>query len=292
MPPKLLVNNDNEVFVDLLPGKLSKNLIYKQKFKAQSGMGCLLFSVRRISIVDTEQEEIYQAYKTLKTALKNNVSISNLVNVALSICKDFAMDAEKIITSHPYFKAQCSKINATPSIYLRIMTDSEKWCILYEEIVRVILCPLLNIHTSTWSIEDGVEGLKEALRTQGPHVFIGKLGYWCHTEMVRFPQHDAFDREVYAFPKNSHQPHANNFMHAIVVDQIKTIDGNSLVFFRDPYDESDYCKKEKVYTLKYESFVERLATMQCISQKDSNSSVPFGLVSNEPERLAFKLKYC
>lgn len=280
----LLVDTDTEVLTNLPSGKISNNGI-RVPIKAQKSISCLLYSLRRLAFFhdpDVKHTKLYKAFRHIKNALVHfNGNYDDLLTCLIELCIQLNINAERVI--------------ATSKSYPEVMKNNKKiqTSLLYEALIKQRLFSLFNVQESGWHPKDGFAGLKESLKKHGAHVFIGKFGAWCHAgqdKLVNFNHENTHNREVYAFKKGSYAGELTNWTHAIIVDQVKNVNGVDMVFFRDPYDHSDDSKNEKVYALSYESFVQRLTNQQ--SQRYAQNDCPhennFGIVSSNPRNLLKK----
>lgn len=280
----LLIDTDNEVLANLPSGKISNNG-KRVPIKAQKSISCLLYSMRRLAFFhdpDVKQTKLYKAFRRIKKALINfDGNYDDLLTCLRELCIKLNINAERII--------------ATSKSYPEVMKTHKKiqTSLLYEALIKQRLFSLFNVQESGWHPKDGFAGLKESLKKHGAHVFIGKFGAWCHTgedKLVNFNHENTHNREVYAFRKGSYTGESTTWTHAIIVDQVKVVNGTDMVFFRDPYDHSDDSETEKVYALSYESFVQRLTNQQSQSyaQNDCPHENNFGIVSVSPSNLLKK----
>lgn len=140
--------------------------------------------------------------------------------------------------------------------YLRQIPDIT-WSMLYTELLKAIF-PKFGMQISDWKPSNDIESLKNSLKTNGAMIFGGKYGanyYSC--KPIRQKKFDTELRKVYFFKKGTFT-HEDSWGHAVVVDQIKKIAGIDVIFFRDPQDSSNINKKEKVYMLRYTTFIKHM----------------------------------
>jgi len=277
----LLVDTDNEVLANLPSGKISKKG-KRVPIKAQENVSCILYAMRRIAFFndpDVKQTNLYKAFRRIKKEMINfNGDYNALLITLKEVCGQLNINADRVIATAKSYSEERKK------------TKNIQCSLLYEALIKQRLFSLFNIQESGWHPKDGFSGLKESIKTHGAHVFLGKFGAWCHIgqdKVVNFSKENTHNREVYAFKKGSYAGDSTTWTHAIVVDQVKNVNGTEMVFFRDPYDHSDESKKEKVYALSYESFVQRLTNQQShrYSRDECQYENGFGIVSSTPSNL-------
>lgn len=277
----LLVNNNDEILVNLPYGKFSKQE-KRVSIKAQKSVSCILYALRRISFFnnpDVRTTELYQAFRRIKHEMinfKGNYDVS--LNTIKELCARLYTNSERVLSKDIlYTDEQKTQKNIQVSL-------------LYEALIKQRFFSLLNLQESGWHPKNGFSGLKNSLKNHGAHVFIGKFGSWCYTRqnsIIEFARINSHHRAVYAFKKGSYIGDYTSWTHAIVVDQVKNVDGTDMVFFRDPYDSSDGHAAERIYGLSYQNFVSRLTNHQSMhyARHQCQNENSFGIVSTNPARL-------
>lgn len=246
------------------------------------GLTYYLYSMRRISFFndsDVKHSNLYKTFRLIKKELINFDGNYNTLLITLrELCDQLNLNPDRVIS-------------VAKSYSEKDKTQSNIQCsLLYEALIKQRLFSLFNVQESGWHPKNGFAGLKESLRSHGAHVFVGKYGAWCHVgenKVVSYFKENINNREVYGFKKGSYAGENTTWTHAIVVDQVKIINGIEMVFFRDPYDCSDNSQKEKIYALSYESFVQRLTNQQShrYARNDADYENCFGIVSSNPSNL-------
>lgn len=261
-------------FTSNLPkGKLSKKTLERIDLKGQSGITCVLYSMKRLANFQDgrllKESLEYKAYKIIKKALaeyehNNDSNFTNLATAMEEACDILGMDVKNIIRTslynrNPEFPEElltiCTKAICSSS------NSKQKSEILYGAMQERIFT-VFGVAASTWKPQkEDFQLFKEKLQNDGAMMFIGRYGKVFHTNYGRRPDDDTDSREVYAFPKGSYVGDTEKigWTHAIIVDQVKEVNDVNMVIFRDPFDESKIDKKEKVYMMRYETFCERMS---------------------------------
>lgn len=279
-------------------GKISKCQI-RQPIKQQQGMTCTLYAMRRIAFFNTEDDKSVHAYKALKKGLSSYKhgsakSIKNLIAIANKLIMDFKINMEQSINENTSFLSSytlgrnIAEFSLTPFEMYQKLPDFHRWITLYSILLQKILLPLFTLQQAGWHPDKGIGALKESIKNNGAHFFMGKYGTWCHKQKPKeFTAECTADRQVLYFPKNSFTAGSSEFTHGIIVDQIKKIAGKDVVFYRDPNFPSAPGHKEKIFMLSYENFVNRLTDLRglryCMKECSKNES--FGITSNVPEKI-------
>ncbi|VVC74875.1 hypothetical protein AQUSIP_01490 [Aquicella siphonis] len=295
---RLLFNTDDNVQVGLPSGKLSHTGARKC-IKQQTGMTCTLYAMRRLAFFNTNNKEDkhMQAYLRIKHALSlfpHVVGLELLLETAREICAELSIDFTKALTrnenfmNYYYLCRQKHHFSLEPLEYYARLNDFNKWIIFYDILIENVFAPLMSLRKASWHPRDGVEGLKESLRQQGAHYFMGKFGSCFYSEKPReFKSESTAERKVYYFNKNKYIGDISPFTHAIIVDQVKKVNGVEMVFFRDPGYASRESAPEKIFMLSYETFVNRLTDYQGhrFMLKACSDDAAFGLVSARADKL-------
>lgn len=296
MNTRLLTNLTTDTHVDLPSGKISKTGVRKP-IKQQKGMACTLFAMRRITFFNTgiEDNKALQAYKLIKLALMEFGNDTNaLLTIGINICKDFDIDIEKNILKNKSFMEKYFRIkpslpsSMSPGGLFNRLSSFDQWVVIYDILIETVLAPLMNLKNTDWHPRDGINALKDSLRVNGAHFFMGKFGFWCYNKPPKkFTSECTRDRHIFSFDKNAYVGDSRPFTHGIIVDQIKTVNGKEMVFFRDPYTQSKEGQPEKIFMLSYETFIQRLTDRQGyrVARNECASDLTFGMTSRCPENL-------
>lgn len=288
-----------DILINLPPGKLSKTG-ERKSIKRQKSISCVLYALRRISFFSStpQRETLYTTFRAIKHELSHfRGDYSVLVKLGLQACDFLHFDFKKECRFSRLFwkfynQAQQFSgfiMKSTPEEFAMILPDKEKWNILYGILLNKAFLPLFSAQTSHWEPQQGFIGLMNSLTQQGAHVFLGKFGFWCHNQTpIEHPieSQQIPGRKVYYFPKNSFAGDRTIWLHAVVVDQAKILDGRPMIFFRDPYNNSDPGQEEKVYMLSYDAFLQRLVDFG--SFYNPTQSPHYGLVSQDPAHLTLR----
>lgn len=285
---RFFVANNDGVTVNFPAGKLSKDNAERKSAPKQKGNTCTIYAMRRLAFFNPSQtnETQKQAYKILKKNLSESWNYSDLKNMGEDLVRklniylpDKLLEQPDLynIFSHYLFEGNYSVFD----IYLRLPARRQ-WCILYDILVRHFLIPFFNLKNSDWHPHQGFAGLVNSLKTNGPHVFFGKLGSWTYLEKpFDLPSESTPMRRVRAFKKNSYHV-AKDFplCHAVIVDQAKIINGKAFVFFHDPNRSSILDARQIVYILSYDAFIERLTNNYNKEYVNTeNRELSYGIVS-------------
>ncbi len=297
MKVHLLADTPSNTHVNLPSGKISKSGIQKPKSK-QKGMTCVLNSMRRIGFFNqkNKDEKAIKTYKRIKNALKkcydaNSSDYVELVKLGEDICKEWKISLNEIYNFKQFHNYYAERLKEFPNLDKEgcyYLLDLEtKWIILYNLLIEKILMPLMNIKESTWQPQLGITALKKSLQENGAHFFLGKLGDNYHTEHEVIKEESTPSRTIYKVNDNNVRDSRQTLVHAIIVDQIKTIHGTEMVFFRDPMFSSIPGVPEKIFMIGYDNFVERLADNggYRFAKNECNVNSIFGMVSECPENL-------
>jgi hypothetical protein len=258
---------------DLLKGKLSKKTLERVDISGQKGCTCALNTMRRLAnfqngdILKNSNE--YKAYKIIKNALEKleHDTKNNWKDLSLALndaCDLLGIDVKNTIKRALHNKApNCNAFMIEHLANATIENDNfqqQKISILYGALQERIF-EAFGLQASSYRPEkENIEEFKKMLLESGPMMLVGKFGRVFHTSWGRKPTADTEECEMYAFPKGSYIGNAKDsfWTHAIIVDDVRQIDGVDMVVFIDPFDDSKVNEKQKRYLMRYETFCERL----------------------------------
>ncbi len=251
-----MVKCEDNILVDLPSGELSKNKIRKN-LERQKGGACVLYAMRRIAFFDGDSNS-YFAYKYIKNSLctfsPKNPNFNKLFLQMRDACYMLGIEPEKVFNGPEVYQWMSSIPNIA-------------WVMLYAELLHVIL-PKFNVQASDWKPSNDVNILKNLMKIHGAMMFSGKFGkIYYDQKPIRQKRFDTDSREVYSFKKGAFS-YRDDYNHAIIVDQVKRIAGIDVVYFRDPLDSSKLHRKEKVYMLRYSTFIKNMSTIYSRSQQE------------------------
>jgi hypothetical protein len=242
--------------------------------KGQYGITCLLKLLRRLAYLDHEDETAHTLYKNIKFVLDNFDRIKEkdyskfeeLLSEGNKLCEKFKINfKEKALLnksfqlSYAHFKKTNQHIDIDS--YFENLDLYVKCNLLYTVIVDDFLMPYMNIRNSNWnpSRENAFEELAEALKIDGPHLFIGKFGrpFYPQGSQEQYKELSTAMRHIFIFDRNKYAA-SDLAPHWIMIDQVSIIKNRQMVYYRDPTDMSDPSYPERVYIMSYQAFANRL----------------------------------
>lgn len=252
-------NDVSLVLANLPSGKRAKSG-EREPMAGQTGVTCKLSALRRISFfnADVKSDPVYKIVKAFKKQLE---TVNSLESIREWLVK-----------------------NARP--YLPEVQTSTDLNTLYNALLKKYY-PLCRVGETYWTPEDGPEMFIDLIRATGAQLVVGKFGGCMHLpgSLITFSQFDKESRKYYGFKKHSYAGNFSQFTHTVLVDEVKLINSEYYVVFRNPADASIPGQDEKVYLLKYTNFIARLSTLD---SKDHSSEKVYTLCSLFPDRLANK----
>jgi hypothetical protein len=266
----------------------------RKTLKQQKGMTCFLFAMRRIAIFNTtdKNNKALQAYKAIKLALATyNGKSDQLTMLGKKLCNGFGISIEKTIIANKSFMKKFDLVEAhssraiSPMFLYQHFNSFAQWVVLYD---IMVLAPLRNIKNADWHPRDGINALKDSLKKNGAHFFMGKFSSWCYSEKPKqFISETTSNRHIFFFNKHAYLGETKPFTHGIIVDKIKTVNRKEMVFFRDPNHSSKEGRPEKIYMLSYETFMQRLTDKQGyrVDRDECAREMTFGMINSCPEKL-------
>lgn len=292
----LLIDTPTNKLVNLPSGKLAKNNqripIYKPK-----GMSGILFALRRLAYFSdsVSHASVFSYLNKIKACLSqiNADHYAPLVALGEAICKRAGICLEEAVEAHAVFKEQyeaftystfshlfCRKL--TKAEYYNYVSLQSRWLFIFVEIIHSIVMPFFNLQIAPWHPKEGFKGLMHALIEHGAHVFIGYFD--CSDEKYTIVSaENTSTRKVKRYKARPFNRDGSNWAHAIVVDQVKLIDNQPMVFFRHPNHQSKEGQKEVVYMIGYAEFVKRLQNVAKGHHDEGEER--FGIVSKYPHQL-------
>ncbi|PJE11605.1 hypothetical protein [Legionella sp.] len=272
---KFVINTKDDVLVQSHKGKLTFNGATKP-LKSQAGYSCTIASRERLrtfygkdaekSIFPAERKrrEAELILKKIKVIMATipwdfgalcEESVRGLEKMGYDplteIYKNSVFIREKKVFAHFIRRMRADKFYTMASIELQ-----GRWALftLMDKMDQTF-----SFKNLEWTIEDGFEGLQQALRDNGQIIFQGKYGSCFHGRLNTkwHAKQSSVDREVYFFKPNTLRN--SPWTHCVIVDQAKIIDGKPFVFFRDPRDPSIPGTPNKAYMLSFTSFIQRLS---------------------------------
>ena len=167
------------------------------------------------------------------------------------------------------------------------LPENKKFFVMYFYLTRQMFSSF-GVSQSSWNPEQGPEGLMDTLRTQGALLVSGKYGPCFHgggQNCVELNDYNTEGRKVLGFKPDTYVGDQGNWTHAVIIDQVRIINGKYRVFFRDPYFDSVPNGEELVFCLSYETFIERLYHLDCSPYRAGDRDSNFLLYSSEPYKL-------
>ncbi|PJE11477.1 hypothetical protein [Legionella sp.] len=272
---ELVVDSKENVFVKSHQGKLQLDGSTKP-LKGQQGVACTIASRERLRTFYTKDAE-----KSADPVVRRNREAQVILNKVKAVMASQPLDFDDLLSEtmrglekmsydplteifkNPAFigkkteLAQSGQPISAIKFYNMAGADFQaKWAFftLMDKMDQTF-----GLKNLEWTIEDGFEGLQQALRDNGQIIFQGKYGICFHggSNVAKHRNESTVEREVYFFKPRT--LHASSWTHCVIVDQAKIIDGKPFIFFRDPYDPSTPGAPEKAYMLSYDSFIQRIS---------------------------------
>jgi hypothetical protein len=285
--PNLIVDTADDVLVNLPSGKVKKDGL-RTKMKHQKGVTCFASSMRKLSFFSADTNmDIYKGLKTIKKALED-FDPKNACVVAEKVMNGLNIPMEKIKSNNPEFLKFKKDFPgaANPVSFWEGCSETSKFFAMYFYLNK-LLYSSLNIGESSWTPEQGPEGLMDTMRHHGAVLVTGKFGACFHGGFKATTELNALhteNRTVYGFKPNTYSDDSS-WTHTVIIDQVKKVNGTYRVFFRDPYIDSIPGEKEPVFCLSYDNFLKRLYHLDSNPYQPGVNSGPFLLHSLKPEKL-------
>lgn len=286
-------------------GKLTVNN-ERRPIKKQSSISCLLKTMRRIAYFDNAHHPLIPAYKEIKSAIdsidalamNNEDVLSKLFQIGNKICETYNIDLKSCALEDKdflinYKHERKSNSSLSPKVFFEDLPIYKKSMLLYSVLLEKILMPLMNVRNSNWNPfhENGFEELRESVKINGPHLFIGKFGASFNLSPPNIYKPESTpDRIVRTYDKTSFFDAPNTIQHWIMIDKVAMVQGKingsitgvPMIFYRDSNDNSSPGSSESVYMMTYASFVTRLTDRmgyRCDKVLHDNEA-SFGVMSN------------
>lgn len=246
-----------------------------------TGVACALFCMNRLSLPSEtrEQPDLFEQLTYLLTQALSPLDFIKAVHIIWS--KLGLEPAKDVLSRHRMY---CRLEATLPSFFAADLLPRVGAQILYNQIRRHFYHQR-QLEESGWSPKDGVEGIMRQLIDKGPALVVGKFGAcFYRTKAKRYAAYDGEGREAYYYPKASYR-HSSAWTHAVIIDDVREINGKHYLFYHDPYSASIPGKNESVYMISYDTFVKRLCTLSGF-EPDKETPQAFLLQSSNHELLA------
>lgn len=140
------------------------------------------------------------------------------------------------------------------------MDAAEKGPVI-DAIARDVLVEGFGFIKSTWRPSDGIKGLAEAIRENGPLIAHGTLGKASHATEPRVLKNHIEGEQVYVFPKGEGRVKKTSGHSVVVIGCRMITEEAGMVYFHDPVDDSKPDAPRKVYAVSYKDFTDDLSDL-------------------------------